>query len=127
MILDTAEFFGISLGSIEPGTRYCLIASEPRTFFDVMRVEATEPQIGLGANDKECRALAEQVESFEVEIASVHNVESARFRYKLVEDVDVVNFAIADMDEGRDIATQVHQCVQFDGPFGLSEFGPRKH
>jgi len=38
-----------------------------------------------------------------------------------------VYLAVADMDEGRDVAAQIEQRVQFDRRLGRAEWRPRKH
>ena len=66
------------------------------------------------------------VESLEVEIAAVHDVEGARLGNEHIEDVDVVQFAVGEMDETRDSPVQVEQRVQLHGCFGCAELGPRE-
>ena len=38
-----------------------------------------------------------------------------------------MEFAIADEEERRDIASEIEQCVQLDGRFGRTKRSPRKH
>ncbi len=38
-----------------------------------------------------------------------------------------MHLAVADMDEGRDVAAQIEQGVQLDRRFGRAEWCPRKH
>ena len=84
---------------VEPRNHYGLIASKPRAFVDGMRVKSPKCEIELGSGDEECCELREHVEPLEVEIAPVHNVESAGFRYELIEDVDIMELPIAHMDK----------------------------
>jgi len=44
----------------------------------------------------------------------------------LIEDVDLVQFAVADVDENRDIAAQIEQRVQLDRRLGAAKRRPRK-
>ena len=46
-----------------------------------------------------------------VKAGSIHNIEGSGFWDKLVKDIDVMEFAIGDVNKGRDIATQVKQRV----------------
>jgi hypothetical protein len=65
-------------------------------------------------------------EAFEIHIAAVHDVEGAWFRQQDIEDVDVVQFAVGDMDEGRDVATQVQEGMELDGGLGRTKQRPWK-
>ena len=62
----------------------------------------------------------------EVQIAAIHDVERAGFPDQLVEDVDVVNTAGGDNDDGGKVALQGQQRVEFDGGLVPAERGPRK-
>jgi len=42
----------------------------------------------------------------------VHYIERCGLGLKLVENIDLVHFAVADMDKCRDIAAQIEQCMQ---------------
>lgn len=66
------------------------------------------------------------MESGEVQKAAIHNVEGARFQRDHIQDVDLVEFSVGDMDKARDIAPQVEQGMETDGPFCLSEACPGK-
>lgn len=112
---------------VEPRQYYGLIAFEPGTFVDGMRVKPPKREIGLGAGDEECCKLREHMEPLEVEIAPVHNVECAGLRYKLIEDIDIVELPVAYMDKGGDITPQIKKGMQFDRGFPVAEAGPRKH
>src|SRR4029434_10286190 len=79
-----------------------------------------------GAGDKETGGLMEAVEQLEVEVAAIHHVEGARLGNEHVEDVDIVQFAVGDVDEARDSAAQVEERVQFHRRFVFAKLGPRK-
>jgi hypothetical protein len=66
------------------------------------------------------------MESGEVQIAAIHDIERAGFPDQLVEDVHVVNTARRDNDDGGKVALQGQQRVEFDGGFGAAEGGPRE-
>lgn len=68
----------------------------------------------------------EAVEPLEIEVAAIHHVEGARLGNEHVEDVDIVQFAVGDVNEARDSAAQVEQRVQFYRRFGFAKLGPRK-
>ena len=49
----------------------------------------------------------DRVESGEVQVGAVHDVERSRFECDLIEDVDVVDFGVGDEDDGRDVVLGV--------------------
>jgi hypothetical protein len=67
------------------------------------------------------------LQALEVEEAAIHHVERARLGQQLIEDVDLVHLAVADMHESRDVAAQVEQGVQFDRRLGRAKGRQRKH
>ena len=67
------------------------------------------------------------MESFEIEIAPIHDVKRPRLRNQFVEDVDIVQFSVADIDERGDVAPQVQESMELDGALGFSKVCPRKH
>jgi hypothetical protein len=44
------------------------------------------------------------IQSREVDVAAIHDVEGTGLRNQPVEDIDVVQLAVADVDKRRDIA-----------------------
>ena len=59
------------------------------------------------ASDEEGAELVEMEEALEVEVGTVEEVEGARFGDEHVEEIDVVEFAVGDVDKARDRAAQV--------------------
>lgn len=92
-----------------------------------MRVPALSLEIRLGAVNEEAAGFVEPEEALEVEEASIHDVEGPGLRQQLVEHVDLVHLAVADMDEGRYIPAQIEQRVQLHRSLGRTERRPRKH
>ena len=66
------------------------------------------------------------VESSEIEIGAVHQVNGAGFPDQLIEDVDFVDLSARDDDHGRNTAAQIEQRVKLDGRFVSSELSPRE-
>ena len=109
------------------GKHHGLIANQTCAAVDGMRITPQNAQIGLGPNDEETAGLMEAVETREIEIAAIHQIECARFGQQLIEDVDLVQFAVADVEKRWDITAQIEQGMQFDGGLGRAEWCPRKH
>ena len=104
-----------------------LIADEPGTAIDAVRISALRLGVGLGARDEEAAGLVKAVQASEIEEAAIHDVEGTWLRNQVIEDVDLVQFAATDVNEGGDVAVQIEQGVQPDGRLGLLERRPRKH
>ena len=115
------------LTGVEAGEHDGLIANQPRASIDWMRITTLGFEVGFGAGDKEAFCLVQLIKPLEVDVASVHDVESTRLGQQQVQNVDVVEFAIADVDERRDVAAQVQERVQLDGRLGRAKRSPRKY
>jgi hypothetical protein len=64
-----------------------------------VRVAALEHDVGFRAEDEERRTECEDVETLEIDVAAVHDVDGPGLRQNLVEDVDVMHFSIGNADE----------------------------
>ncbi len=62
----------------------------------------------------------------EIQISPIDNVKRSWFEGHLIEDVDVVNLAVCDNDEGRYTSPEVQKGMQFHSGFVRSELGPWK-
>src|SRR5215471_14111136 len=69
----------------------------------------------------------QQVESREINVSAVHNVDGARLGQQQIENVHVVQFPLGNMDETGNAASQVEQGVHLHGGLGAAEVRPRKH
>lgn len=124
---DTPQRIGIMLSGIETGQRTDLVADDTRCSVGVARVATLELEIQLGANHEETARLMQGVQSLEVQIAAIHDVESARLWNQHIQHVDLVPLAVRDMDEAGNVAAQVEQRMQFDRCLGCAEWRPWKH
>ena len=66
------------------------------------------------------------IETGEVEIAPIHDVDSPGLDDNLVEDIHIVDTARRDDDHRRDIAAKVQKGVKFHCAFPFPELRPRK-
>ena len=115
------------LARVEAGEHNGLIANQSRASIDRMGIPTLGFEVGFGAGDKEALRLVQPIKPFEVEVSPVHDVESARLGQQQVQNVDVVQFAIADVEKRRDVAPQVQQRVQLDGRLGRAKRSPSKY
>ncbi len=65
-------------------------------------------------------------QALEIAIVATDDIEGASLGNELIEDVDVVELAVADMQESRDIPAQVEQSAELRGRPGRTERCPRK-
>jgi hypothetical protein len=77
-IADTTQAFAIRLLGVENNQLHFLVAEQPRAAIDSPRIHALEFEVGFGAGDEEAGGLMEAVESLEVEVTAVHDIEGAR-------------------------------------------------
>ena len=103
-----------------------MIGTNASGFVHWMGVATLEQNVGFGAHDEEGRTEREAVQSLEIDVAAVHDVERPGLRPDLVEDVDVMHFAVRNADKRGDVAMQVQQGVHLDGALVLAELGPRE-
>lgn len=92
-----------------------------------MRVAPLEFGVALGPRHKESFGFMNDEQSFEIQIAPVHQIEGPWLQHKIVHDIDLVGFAVGDVNEAGDVASQVQQRVQLDGRLGRSKRRPCKH
>lgn len=78
----------------------------------------------LARSKEEATGLMQAVETGKVEIAAIHDVEGSGFGQEQVQDVDVMELAVGNMDECRDVGTEIQQRMQFDGRLGFAEMSP---
>jgi len=103
-----------------------LVADQSGVAIDLMRIAALEPEIGPGSGHKEAACLVKPEEATEVDVATIHDVEGSGFGQQQVQNIHVVKFAVADVQERGDIAAQVQKRVQFDCCLGRTVGCPGK-
>ena len=90
---------------VKAGEHDGLVANQSGAAIDRMPIAPLGFEVGLGAGDKEAFGLVQLIEPIEVDVAAVHDVESAGLGQQQVQNVDVVQFAVADVKERRNVAT----------------------
>ena len=89
-----------------------------------MGIKSAALEIGLGSDNKESGGLGNSIESGEIRVAAIHDIESACFQRKDVQNVDLVEFPIGDVDEARNIAPQIQQGMKPDSSLCCPEVCP---
>jgi len=112
---------------IKAGQRTQLIADDAGRAVCRLGVASREAQIRFGACHKETACLVQAMQPSEVEITAIHDVERTSLGNDLVENVHVVQLAVADVDEAGNVAAQVEQRMQLDRRLGRSKRSPWKY
>ena len=123
---DTSQRRGEALVRVEAGERDGLVADETGASVDRMRVSALGLEVSLSPDDEEAAGLMKATEPIEVDVSAIHDVDGTGLGHQLIEDIDVVQLAVADEDEGWDIAPQIQERMQLDRRFGRAERRPGK-
>ena len=126
-IADTPKRFGIITFSLPSAQADSLVASKPGGFIDSSGLEHTELGIAFCADNKGCLCLLNAIQTCEIEIAPIKDVDASRFEGNLVEKMNIVNRSIANADEYRDWAAKVDLSMQFDRGFSPPKVCPWKH
>ena len=66
------------------------------------------------------------IEAWEIDITAIHHNEAARFRDDAIQNLGIAGMSASHVDQHRDRALNVEQCVQFDGRSGSFDEGPRE-
>ena len=61
-------------------------------------------EVALRACNEKCQVLIEGVQTSEVDVGAVHDVEGPRLQDQFVEDIDIVRFSLCNVDKTGDIA-----------------------
>lgn len=91
-----------------------------------MRGSSDIIEVAFGSGHEERCVLRKAIETSEIDVSTVHDIESSRFENQLIQEGDIVNFPVSDTDHARNRASQIHLGMEFDSALVLSERGPRK-
>ena len=125
-IADAAERAGIIVLGIQAGHHHGLVETQAGGFIHGTGVTAGATKVLFGAGDEESTALMKPMPPGEVEIAAIQDVKRTGFPDELVEEVDIMNTACGDNDDGGKVALEGQQGVEFDGGLVPAESSPRK-
>ena len=68
----------------------------------------------------------ETIKPAKIHVPTVDNIEGSWFENHLVENMDIVNFAMSDNHKRGNTPSEVEESMQFHRSFVGSEFGPRE-
>ena len=124
----SAQGAGVVLAGNEYGQHTGLVAHR-RGIGAIDRVRVAPLELGLAfdTGDKEGLSLVNGKQSGKVQIPSVQQIEDACSDRQIVEHIDFLGLAVADMDEAGNGAAQIEQCMELDGCPGTAKWHPRVH
>ena len=122
-VADAAQGRWILQSCFGPRESNDVIASNAGGFVDFPIGASAVLEVALGPRDEEGQIRRKGVETGKVDIAAVHDIEGARLQHQIIEDIDVVGFAVGDTNEAGNASPKVHQGVQFDGRLAFPESG----
>jgi hypothetical protein len=125
-ILDTSQDLRIFHGSVVTCKHDSLVATESRGFVHSVALLRTELHVLFCASDEESHARLKAEESGKIDIASIHDVVSARFDREVIESFDIVHFSVGNMDKTGNVATQIDQSMKLDSCFASAKLRPRE-
>ena len=103
-----------------------LIAAQPGRLVDAPPRDPPAAHVFLGAGNEEGSVLLEHIQTSEIDVSSIHDIERAGFEDQEVERVDIVQFSAGNVDKTRDVAAQIDQSVELDGGLAFAKSGPGK-
>lgn len=125
---DSTQSIGVVLAGVVNSQHANLIAKHiGGGAIDRLGVTVFELCVRFGSGDKERAALMDGIKPGVVEVATIQQVVSTRLDQQLVERVDLVSLAVAEVDKGWNRAPEIEQRVQFDGGLVLTKRCPRIH
>jgi len=123
---NTPNVFGIVLDGIKALERNTLIGNHSCASSGWGRVDASGPQVVLGARDVKGTGLMKAKQSLEIHVATVHHVEGSGLEDQHIEHLRIVGLAVGEVYKRWDCAPKVQKGVDLDRRLGGPEQGPRK-
>ena len=125
-VLYESQGFGEIFDALYARKSNCLVTDKSCRAVHLAGVGAAVFGIGFGSQNKEAQGLMKIMQALKVKVGSIHNIEGAGLWNKQVKDIDIMEFAIGNVNESRDIATQIKEGMEFYGRFCSSKMSPRK-
>src|ERR1022692_3568523 len=108
-IADAAERVRVIVLGEPTRHHHGLVKTQAGGFVHGPGVTTGAAEVLSGAGDEESAALMEPMPPGEVEVAAIHDVKRTGFPGQLVEDVDIMNTASGDNDNGGKVSLQSHR------------------
>jgi hypothetical protein len=103
-----------------------LVAAQPSSLVDGPAIDPPALEVFLGARHEEGSVLLKHIQTGEIDVSAIHDIERARFEDQEVEGIDIVHFSAGNVDKTRNVATEIDQSVELDGGLAFAKSGPGK-
>ena len=123
---DPTKMFGIVAFRFWSGQDDRLVRDQVHGFIDGPRGDPARLKIRFGPDDEKHSVLMKRVESEEVQIRPIQDIEGSGLKREIIEDPDIVRSSFCHMDKRGDRSTQVEKRMEFDGALAFAESGPRE-
>lgn len=101
-----------------------LVAAQSGRFVDSPACDPSALKVLLGTRNEEGSVLLKYIQTSEIDVSSIHNIERAGFEQQEVERVDIVHFPAGNVDKTGNVAAQIDQGVKLDGRLAFAKAGP---
>ncbi len=82
------------------------------------RIHPMSIEVGFGTSHEKRPGLVQPIQAGEIDVPAVHDIDGAGLGHEHVERMHVVHLSVGNMDETRDVAAQIQQCVHLYGGLG---------
>lgn len=123
---DPTEMFGIGAFRLWSRQSDRLIRDQIHRFIDSSRIDPTRSKIRFGPDNEKSLMLMKGVETEEIQVSSIQDIEGSGLDRENVEDPDIVRSSLCYLDKRGDRSPKVEQCMEFDGALAFAESGPRE-
>jgi len=121
------QLFRVLLLGVKPIESNRLIADDSLTSIDFGGIHPMRIEIRFGAGNKKRARLMQAMQTQEIDISPIHDVDGTRLGDQNIECARIVHLAIGDVNETGNAATQIQQRMHLHRRFGRSKMRPWKH
>ena len=62
-------------------------------------------ELGFGASHKKCAGLVQSIQTAEIDLPTIHDIDDASLWHEHIENIHIVRLSLGSMDKTRDAAT----------------------
>lgn len=125
-VADPAYRFGIVFDYAQSGQSNSLIETQPLCLVDGTGITAPELRVPPGTGHEEGGALMDSVQSGEVPVSFVHDVEGSGIENDVIQEIDIVHTGRCYAYYTGKMTPERKDCIQLDASVVSSELGPWK-
>src|SRR5215471_13754818 len=104
-----------------------LIADYASLSISRCRINPVRVNVGLRPCYKKCPGLMQSVQTVEIDVTTIHDLDGARVGDEQIERMNIVEFTVGNMDKAWYVAPQVKQSMHLHRGFRRTKARPWKH